>query len=140
RPLARLLAGATIVTIALGALALADDRAPGFSVAVLRRDGLLIPFADYDGKRWRRIWPDPADRVDVPIDLRNVPSKWWGRSGPHDNWQLWQPPREPRLLHVRQPNWVKAQCRQQIGLQTDYRPDIPPPPPQVQPYPKDGLP
>jgi hypothetical protein len=42
-------------------------------------------------------------------------------------------------LHVVQPDWVEAHCLRQIGLRTDYKPDAPPPPRTVRPYPKDAL-
>ena len=34
-----------------------------FSVGVLRRDGVVIPFAAFDGKRWSNDWPPPAPRL-----------------------------------------------------------------------------
>src|SRR5207253_3038803 len=59
--------------------AIASHAAPDmFTVGVLRRDGIVVPFAAYDGKQWRNRWLTPGADVDVPIDLRNVPSRWWG--------------------------------------------------------------
>jgi len=110
-----------------------------FAVGVLRRDGIVVPFAQHDGKRWRAIWREPNEQVDVPIDVRNVPSRWWGKPGPLDTWQAWPRAEPARTVRVRQPDWFPAHCRRQIGLRTDYRSIQPPAEPGTQPFPKDGL-
>ncbi|HEY2906183.1 MAG TPA: hypothetical protein VGJ29_09805 [Vicinamibacterales bacterium] len=115
----------------------ADPRA--FTVGVLRRDGVVIPIAAFDGKRWEAVWPDPQSDPEVPIDLRNVPKKWWGPAGPFDAWQALTAAPAPVTLHVRQPDLVPAHCLRQVGLRTDYRPAEPPPPFDERPYPKDGI-
>src|SRR5262249_3663992 len=91
------------------------------------------------GKRWHASWPEPKERVDVPIHVRDVPSGWWGKAGPLDTWEVWVGADPPRMVHVRQPEWLDAHCFRQIGLRTDYRSAQPAPCPDVQPYPKDGL-
>jgi len=65
---------------AVGAALLAAD-APRtvFSAGVLRRDGIIIPFAAFDGKRWRNAWPPPALELTIPIDLRGIPHAGGGR-------------------------------------------------------------
>lgn len=129
-------AAAWLLLVAASAIA-ADPRA--FTVGVLRRDGVVIPFAAFDGKHWEAVWPDPQPDPEVPIDLRNVPKKWWGPAGPFDAWQALTTAPAPLALHVRQPDLVPAQCLRQVGLRTDYRPAQPPPPFDERPYPKDGL-
>jgi hypothetical protein len=120
-----------------------DERAGAFAVGALRRDGVIVPFAAYDGKRWSSPWPPPALELTVPVNLRAVPSRWWGAlRGPLDAWQavLSTPPgSQPRALHVVQPDWVNVHCVRQIGLRTDYASGVEPPPRSVQPYPKDGV-
>jgi hypothetical protein len=134
-------AGAAIM--ALGAALWAADPASGvFTVGVLRRDGVIIPFAAFDGKRWSSPWPPPAFDLTVPVGLRGVPSRWWGPAKqPLETWQALIAPstHETRTLKVVQPDWVEAHCQRQIGLRTDYVPAIPPPPPRTRPYPKDGV-
>jgi len=127
---------ALLVLVAATSIA-PDPRA--FTVGVLRRDGEVIPFAAFDGKHWEAAWPDPQPDPEVPIDLRNVPKKWWGPAGPFDTWQALTAAPTPVALHVRQPDLVPAQCLRQVGLRTDYRPAEPPPPFAERPYPKDGL-
>lgn len=128
---------ALVAAFAAATCIAADSRA--FTVGVLRRDGVVIPFAGFDGKRWTPVWPDPAKDVEVPIDLRNVPRKWWGPAGPVDTWQATIGAAAPVTLHVRQPDLIPAQCLRQIGLRTDYHSAEPPPPFDQRPYPKDGF-
>jgi hypothetical protein len=135
-------------------LAAAPDSG-SFAVAVLRRDGLLIPFAAFDGKRWSNSWPAPGFDREVPISLASVPKGWWGPTPPVSEWLTWiaEPPvrhtdtldpaggdaHQFRTVHVIQPDWIDAHCSRQIALRTDYRSDLVVPPPTEQPYPKDGL-
>jgi hypothetical protein len=109
------------------------------TLGVLRRDATIVPFATYDGKRWENHWPDPAVSVDVPISLRSVPSRWWGRAGPRETWQVSTDSAAGQTVHVRQPDWLQTHCQKQVGLRTDYQPRQRPPGPEAQPYPKDGL-
>ena len=108
-------------------------------MGVLRRDGLVIPFGTFDGKRWRKDWLEPHNSVEIPASIRSVPPQWWGPLGPLETWQAWTRWGPPLTVHVRQPDWFKAQCVQQIGLRTDYRSSQRPVDPKAAPYPKDGL-
>jgi hypothetical protein len=128
-----LLVGAVVASIAA-----ADAAGRGFAVGVLRRDGVLIPFATFDGKRWRNTWPPPQLELTVPINVASIPSRWWGPTGPLDTWQAWIGG-APRPLRVVQPDWVGIHCVRMIALKTDYRADAVIPPQEVQPYPKDAL-
>lgn len=128
---------------ALGLLALmgaADVPRPVFGAGVLRRDGVIIPFAAFDGKKWVATWPAPARQgLTVPINVRSIPKNWWGPTNALETWQAWTPA-GARAVTVVQPDWVDVHCVRQIGLRTDYRtPSLPLPPPTAQPYPKDGL-
>jgi hypothetical protein len=134
----RALAAGTAVLVVGVALLAADAPRTVFGAAVLRRDGIIIPFATFDGKRWRNAWPPPSLELTIPIDLRGIPSRWWGPTPPLDQWQAWTGG-QPHQLRVTQPDWIEAHCLRQIGLRTDYRPAEPAPPRTTQPYPKDGL-
>jgi hypothetical protein len=129
---------AAAVLAVAASLAAADAKPGAFGVGILRRDGIIVPFAAFDGKRWADTWPLPDVELNVPIALRDVPSKWWGPTRALAQWQSWAK-NEPETLHVVQPDWVDVHCTRQIGLRTDYEPDELPPPRTVQPYPKDGL-
>lgn len=140
RALSRLpLIACAAAAIAVTGLRAADVAGDKLAVGVLRRDGIVIPFATFDGKRWRRDWPEPRQSVDVPATLSSVPSRWWGPFKPIETWQAWIASQPARTLQVRQPDWYEAHCVQQVGLRTDYRSSQPPPDPKAQPYPKDAL-
>ena len=106
----------------------------------MRRDGVLVPFAGFDGKRWTSSWPGPVFQLEIPINLQSVPKAWWGGAGPQSDWQLWLPGKAgARSVHATQPDWFPAHCVRQIGLKTDYKSDRPIPRLTEQPFPKDGL-
>jgi hypothetical protein len=128
----------------VAALGAAEPRRGAFGVGALRRDGVVIPFAAFDGKNWSSPWPSPAADVTVPINVRGVPSRWWGPTSALEAWQAWldkpgTSALEARALRVVQPDWVDVYCRRQVGLRTDYRAERPLPPRTEQPFPKDGL-
>ena len=60
----------------LAVVAAAAAEPSGFTVGVLRRDGVVIPFAMYDGNRWSPNWPPAARDPEIPINLRSVPARW----------------------------------------------------------------
>jgi hypothetical protein len=131
---------ALLATFILAATLAADNRRDAFGVAVVRRDGIAIPFAAFDGRAWRNAWPGPQAELTVPINLDSVPKRWWGPTGPLELWQLWPTAGSPpQTLHVVQPDWVDIHCARHIALKTDYRPPTAAPPAFEQPYPKDGL-
>jgi hypothetical protein len=134
RPAWRVVIGATL----LACIGAADAPRPAFGVGILRRDGIVIPFASFDGKRWRNAWPAPQLDLTVPINLASIPSRWWGPTGPLDSWQAWIAG-TASSVRVVQPDWVGVHCARHIALRTDYRPAVVAPPQSTQPYPKDGL-
>lgn len=119
----------------------ADSPRDAFAVAVVRRDGVLIPFAAFDGKRWTNSWPPPRLDLQIPVTIGSVPKSWWGPTPPLPEWQIWPLDRtgDPQTVKVTQPDWIDAHCVRQIGLRTNYRSALPVPPPAEQPYPKDAL-
>ncbi|PYP35532.1 MAG: hypothetical protein DMD48_14180 [Gemmatimonadetes bacterium] len=133
-----LAAGAAIMGLGAVMVGAADPPRGAFGVGALRRDSVVVPFASFDGKRWSSAWPPPGLELTVPIDLRAVPSRWWGPTRALESWQAWTAP-SPLMLRVVQPDWVDVHCVRQIGLRTDYLPSTLPPPRTEQPYPKDGL-
>jgi len=125
-----------------------EARQPPFSLAILRRDGILMPFAAYDGSGWKNPWPSPGQSADMPLSAADIPKGWWLDKHPNTDWTLLplgRPPAgnaaasRPTTAHVTGINWFKAGCQQAVGLFTDYKPAILPPPPRMQPYPKDAL-
>jgi len=126
------------IAAAVAACVAASDAPRGFSLAVLRRDGILIPFANFDGSRWRNTWPAPRPDLMVPINLASIPSRWWGPPGARETWQAWVDG-TPVTVRVVQPDWTGVQCTRRITLRSDYRASAALPRPDIQPYPKDGI-
>ncbi len=129
----------TAIALSLGALLVAaDEPRAAFGAGVLRRDGVIVPFAAFDGKRWTSAWPPPALDLNIPVSLGSIPSRWWGPTGALEIWQA-RTAGKMQTLRVVQPDWVDVHCVRQIGLRTDYRTPASVPPRTEQPYPKDGL-
>jgi hypothetical protein len=124
----------------LGALAVAGVRAAErqkFTLAALRRDGVIIPFASYDGRNWSLQWPDSDLTVPLPISLADVPKRWWGPQGPDAPWTARLPEGETRPLALGKPVHAKVFCSGHPAVATDYRGG--PFDPRAPTVPKDGL-
>ena len=134
------------VALALAFTAMAAASAPpapkpqsAFAVAMLRRDGVLVPFAVHDRGRWSAPWPAPGYRLEAPLTFEAIQRRWWGPISPATTWIAWPTGQDPRAVHVRAPVVIPAHCLSTVGLQTDYRsPEIVPPPTQHH-HPKDGV-
>jgi hypothetical protein len=111
---------------------------PSFTVAVLRRDGILIPFATFDGNRWSNRWP-ARQATEVPIGLGDVPREWWPNKEVTRDWTAWLVAGKSQPIKVQAPALVSVHCNRRVGLRTDFVSLEPPPPPDFQPYPKNGL-
>jgi hypothetical protein len=110
--------------------------------AVVRNDGLLLPFAAFDGRKWSTPWPDQIEgpgAPDLPANLASVPEDWWGGAAP-GLWNLW--PRgaaSATRIALQSPVMMRIGASRQLGFRTD-RPPVPPPvPPFELPFPKMGI-
>jgi hypothetical protein len=144
---------AALFALAAGGLPHATPRTPGraaarmqapksgggFTLGVLRRDGIIIPFAAWDGSRWVNRWPAPGRREDIPITVAGSPKSWWLNDRPVSYWTAWPLRGDSLVVRVKNPINLTAECQPQIGLQTDYRSVEAPAAARMQPYPKDGL-
>ncbi len=110
-----------------------------FTLAVVRRDGILVPIANYDNGHWFRRWPLPASDLDVPFSLDAVPPDWWGLEGRTSTWTLWTLDGQSLPIHATSPLAFGAHCLMNVGLETDYRSLLPRPPLDQHHYPKDGI-
>jgi hypothetical protein len=124
---------------AIGVGALADTGAGAdaikFSLGVLRRDGVLVPFAAYDNGSWSVRWPADLRNVARPISLDDVPDKWWGPQGKDVPWRAWLDGRVVPLALGR-PVEYPVFCTTRLGISTDYRAPIADP--RQPTVPKDG--
>ena len=95
--------------LAAAALLSAADKDGKFSLAVLRRDGLMIPFAAFNGRAWSVPWPGSAN-VPLPISLSDIPKTCWGEISPSAPWTAWLPGNERRTLKLEKPVHVPIFC------------------------------
>jgi len=109
-----------------------------FTVAVLRRDGIVSPFAVFDGKEWTIPWPADLRSLDLPIGMQAVPAKWWGKAGPASEMTAWVGGANRGPIHLARPTVLPLMCESRVGLVSDYQSNEPATSFEP-PFPKDGL-
>ena len=114
------LAAALLVAALAATAAWAAERGK-FTLAALRRDGVMIPFASFDGRNWSLHWPDSDAVVPLPISRDDIPKKWWGPQGPDAPWSAWLSGGETRPLTLGKPVHAKVFCSGRPAIATDYR-------------------
>jgi hypothetical protein len=119
-------------------LLLANDTL-SFALSVVRRDGVLVPFAAYHQGKWETPWPVPGKAAIIPLVLADVPDDWWWKVPPTATWTLWPAEGAARPVRATAPVRYPAQCLSGVGFKTDYKTDRPVPPPVERPFPKDGV-
>ena len=107
-----------VLAAALATAAAAQDQR--FTVAIVRPDGALVPFAAYDAGRWERAWPEADEATDIEA-VDNVPSVWRRRGvRVPDVWHVWPASGAPAIqAQVNGIELVQTHCQQQIALKTD---------------------
>lgn len=93
----------------------------GFTLAVVRLDGRLVPFAAYDGSRWERAWPEADEATEGTRSIDNTASIWRRRGERVPNvWRVWPASgTRPIEAHVNGVEVVEAHCGGQVALKTD---------------------
>jgi hypothetical protein len=129
------------VLLLLAAVAVIPAQPPPFhdgrgALAVLRRDGILFPFATFNRDSWRVAWP--VNFLEVPLTLNAIPANWWGTPVPH-HWRGHLGNGASVDLELKAPMLFRTQCMKRLGIATTYRSEVPLPPAPVEPFPKDGL-
>ena len=107
-------------------------------LAVLRRDGILFPFAAFRGNVWSSPWPGGLRDVELPINLQSIPERWWGGWRP-ESWRAWLLDGSNREIRGLSPTQFRVHCAMRIGVRTDYRAQEELPVLPAEPFPKDGL-
>ena len=136
-------AALTVIALAPGSVS-AGQEADHLVLAVVRDDGILLPFAAFNGRKWSAPWPvlqrpfGPST-IELPVNLASVPRDWWGGKEP-GAWRLW--PRQSgtsRPLALSTPAMIRIGMTGQIGFRTDQPPVLPPVPAFEMPFPKIGI-
>lgn len=129
------------IFIALLSASLAGQPSRKFNLAVVRADGILIPFAQFDNGVWRPFWTAMSRSypVTVPVALDDIDEDWWREEPPSLEWTLKPHDGAPMTLRAVKPQSVYTPCSTQVGLATDYKPAGMLPPPHQAPYPKLGV-
>jgi hypothetical protein len=130
--------GLTLIVAVVPHAARVQDPTGSFVLGVLRRDGIVSPFAAFDGRRWSKRWPErlPPER---PISLETVPTSWWGVEPVPDRLRQWKDGIRVGEVTLASPAVATPMCEPRLALRSDYKSSEPPPPGFVLPYPKDGL-
>jgi hypothetical protein len=123
----------------LSAVTAEQARDRRINLAVLRADGILLPFASFDGDDWKVAWPDNLTRLELPASVGSVPQGWWGGAEP-DQWRLFSPGGEsPRAVKLVAPAMIQVGVAVRLGLRTDHPPAGSNVPPFAVAFPKIGL-
>jgi hypothetical protein len=136
--------------VAVGAVAVLAGTATGLAggtpglpdatgvIGVLRRDGLVLPFARFKGDDWKTKWPGSTRLETLPLSLAAVPDDWWAGPPPAD-WRAWFADGSSQPIAVDKPATYRSGCDIRIGLHSDYASREPVPGAPTEPFPKDGL-
>ena len=121
----------------------APPRTEHLVLGMVRNDGILLPFAAFNGRKWSTPWPSIDRRLGqapaLPVNLTSVPRDWWGGEEPGP-WRLWTRNAETsRALTLSSPVMMFVGLSRQLGFRTDQPPVLPPVPPSELPFPKIGL-
>ena len=116
--------------------AASQDQRP-FALGILRRDGLVIPFAVFD-ERWKTPWPAGMPS-EMPISLTDVPKRWWGVDEPFERFALWRDGKREGEVTIGAPTVTRPMCQPRVVLRSDYKATSVIPPVSERPHPKDGL-
>ncbi len=112
-------------------------------VAVLRRDGLILPFAAFRGTTWSTPWPAYLQNQELPVNVESIPERWWGSALDEDDalpkWTAWLTSGRSAPVSITGLQLLRVRCETRMALRSDYRTAEPLPLTPVEPFPKDGL-
>ena len=94
-----------------------------FILGILRRDGVIAPFAQYANRKWTNPWhsPESNDQPNEPDTIADLPKPWF-RSflKPSSVWYLWSSAGESTTIKASDAVQVCSHCQQVWGLLSDY--------------------
>ena len=112
-------------------------------VGVLRRDGLILPFAAFRGTTWSTPWPMDLQSLELPVNVEAIPERWWGGvvhdGGALPRWTAWLTDGRSAPIAISGVQPLRVHCDTRMALRSGHRTTEPLPLVPVSPYPKDGL-
>ena len=106
--------------VLLGGLIVAQERSEerqsaAFALGVLRRDGMVLPFASYDGRNWQARWPADIRFHELPITLESIDREWWGRAEPPASMTLWADGKPRTEVKLVAPAMLSLTCGRRLA-------------------------
>jgi hypothetical protein len=113
---------AVLLSVLLVAAAVGQVPAERLFVGLVQENGVLVPFARYDGVRWVNTWPAsvPRDEKNVPHSITQVPSAWIGGGRLPELWTLWLPIGTAHPIRVQRLTYSQTNCAEIWALMTDF--------------------
>ncbi|HEU4691381.1 MAG TPA: hypothetical protein VFS23_23600 [Vicinamibacterales bacterium] len=112
-------------------------------VGVLRRDGLILPFAAFRGTSWSTPWPAGLQYLELPVNVEAIPERWWGgavdEGDPAPKWTAWLTNGRGAPIALTGIQLLRVHCDSRMALRSDHQPADPMPLVPEEPFPKDGL-
>lgn len=98
-------------------------QSPELALGLVRPDGILTPFAVFDGKTWTAAWPEPQDKMVLDGMIERVASYWRAHQLKVPlSWHVVRAGQPALQVHVLEHVVFGEQCEQQVGLLTDMHP------------------
>jgi hypothetical protein len=92
----------------------------GITVAVLREDGVLIPFARYHQGSWLNPWPKPDGYIESNT-IADLKRPWFAQDQrPKNTWYSWSAKGGGKTLTASSVVQVDSHCDQIWGLRSDF--------------------
>ena len=96
----------------------ANDR---FTIAIMREDSVLIPFAEYRDGIWSAPWPKPEGYSENTNELAELPKPWFERENRlMTTWYFRSSEGVPMALKASKTMKIENHCQSNWGLLTDY--------------------
>src|SRR5258708_1513785 len=112
--------------LSIGATHLSDTKLKPFWLGIVRGDGVLIPFAQFDGKKWSNSWPGAKEEGEDEklASLSDIPKSWLGSFSQFPKKWHYTSKNENKSkeITVIGPKMSGSQCSGVWGLSTNYWP------------------
>ena len=96
---------------------------PQLALALIRPDGILTPFAVFDGTTWTAAGREPQDKLVLDRMIEGMPSWWRDRKLQVPSvWHVVRPGRPALKVNVLEHIVYGEHCGHQAGLLTDMQP------------------